>query len=179
MRLKASGADTVFVYTYEEDIGRFLPQVKAMGIDKMMRIIGQETLPSEDTIRLAREGANGVMGSVEISCGAEAYKPICEKYQKQYGEIPDFNCLKYYVGAHVFNAVMKEIKVFDQQKFRDYLHNRTFCVKDYPGIRNSIHYDEKGDIDWATYVVKIQNQQLVVSDNVPPLHPEWFEKCKK
>lgn len=178
VRVKNSGADTIFIYVHEEEFGRMLPQVSEMGLSKTMRVIGPETLPTEDTLRLAREAANGAEGHLELSPVSDMWKPVAEKYAKKYNETADHNFFKGYLATQVFNAVMKEIKVFDQQKFRDFLHNRTLCVKDHPGIRNSIHYDEKGDIDWSTLIVRIENQKQVIKSLVPPLHPENFEKCK-
>lgn len=179
VRIKASGADAIFSYIHEEESGRMLPQIKQMGLDKTMRIIGTEMLLTEDTIRLAREAANGIEGHAELSPVVEAWKPIADRYHKKYNEGPDHNFFKGYLGFQVANAVVKDIKTFDQQKFRDYLHNRTLCVNDHPGIRNSIYYDKNGDIDWATYIIRIENQKHVVTGTVPPLHPENVEKCKK
>jgi branched-chain amino acid transport system substrate-binding protein len=178
-RVKTSGADTIFIYLHEEECGRMLPQIKEMGLTKTMRIIGPETLATEDTIRLAREAANGIQSHVELSPVADMWKPVAEKYAKKYNETADHNFFKGYLGTQIFNAVMRDIKVFDQQKFRGYLHNRTLCVKDHAGIRNSIHYDEKGDIDWSTLIVTVKDQKQVIQSMVPPLHPEHFEKCKK
>ena len=40
-RVQASGADTLFIYQHEEENGRILPQIKEIGLDKSMRIVGQ------------------------------------------------------------------------------------------------------------------------------------------
>jgi branched-chain amino acid transport system substrate-binding protein len=42
-----------------------------------------------------------------------------------------------------------------------------------------IHFDEKGDIDRDSFLVKIENQKQVLSTTLPPLHPEWFVRCGK
>ena len=178
VRIKATGADTVFIYVHEEECGRILPQVRQLGLDKTMRIIGPETLLTEDTLRLAKEASNGVMGTVELSPVAKPWVPIGVQYQKKHKEVPDHNFFKGYLGLQVANAVVKEIGGFDRQKFRDFLHNRTLCVKDHPGIRNSIHYDERGDIDWETFLVTVKDQKHVITGLLPPLHSENFEQCK-
>ena len=55
---------------------------------------------------------------------------------------------------------------------------RTLCVKDHPGILMNIHYDENGDIDRESFLVTVQNQEQVITGILPPLHAEWFERCK-
>ena len=63
----------------------------------------------------------------------------------------------------------------NQQKFRDTIHNRTYCFKDYPGILGDVHYDENGDIDRESFLVKIEGGKQVITGTLGPLHPEWFE----
>jgi branched-chain amino acid transport system substrate-binding protein len=79
----------------------------------------------------------------------------------------------------VIKAVVEQNKSFDQQKIRDKLKNSTLCVKDYPGILLDVHYDEKGDVDRESFLIKIENQKQVMAGILPPLHPEWFTGCKK
>jgi branched-chain amino acid transport system substrate-binding protein len=178
-RVKRSGADTLFLYQHEEANGRILPQIKEMGLDKEMRIVGHDTLLTEDTIKLAGAAANGVQGHHVLSPVAPPLKKLAERYQKKYGETPDHNFFQGYMGIHIIKAVVEEIGAFDQQKFRDYLHNRTLCVKDHPGILMDVYYDEKGDIDRESFLVKVQDQKHVITGILPPLNPEKFTKCKK
>jgi branched-chain amino acid transport system substrate-binding protein len=177
-RVQASGADTLFIYQHEEENGRILPQIKEMGLDKSMRIVGQVTLLTSDVIRLAKEASNGIQGQAELTPVAPPLKPVGDRYEKKYRELPDHNFYKGYTGTYVVKAVVDEIKSFDQQKFRDYLHNRTLCVKDHPGLLMDIHYDENGDIDREGFLIKVENQKHVVIGTLGPLHPEWFDKCR-
>ena len=178
-RVKASGADTLFLYMHEEESGRILPQIKEMGLEKSMRIVGHTTLMSEDTLRLAKESANGVVGHMGEVAVAPPLRATAARYEQKYKEIPDHSFYKSYIGTMVVKAAVEEIKSFDQQKLRDYLHNRTLCVKDHPEILMDIHFDENGDIDRDSFLVKIENQKQVLSTILPPLHPEWFVQCGK
>lgn len=178
-RVKASGADTAFLFVHEEECGRLLPQAKEMGLERLMRLIGHVTVLTGDTIKLAREAANGIQGYVELSPLAPPLKSTAGRYEKQYQEVADHNFFQGYMGTYIVKAVIEEIGVFDQQKFRDYLHNRTLCVKDHPKILMDIHFDEKGDIDRESFIGEIKEQKQVITGTLDPLHPEWFEKCKK
>jgi len=179
IRVKVSGADTLFIYSHEEESARLLIQIRQLGLEKMMKIVGHVTLITENVLKLAKEASDGIMGQVEFSGYAAPMKPLADKYLKNYGELPDHNFYKGYIGLYVVDAVVKEIGVFDQQKFRDYLHNRTLCVKNHPGILMDVHYDEKGDVDRESFLVKVENQKHVITGNLGPLNSEWVGQCKK
>lgn len=179
VRVKSSGADTLYVILIEEEAGRILPQIREMGLDRSMKIIGAVSVLTETAIKLAKESANGLQGQMDFSPVAPPFKPTADKYQKIYQETPDHNFFKGYISFQIFNAAMKEIKVFDQQKLRDFLHNRTLCVKNHPGIRMDVHFDEKGDLDRESWLIKVENQKHVITGILDPLHPEWFGQCKK
>ncbi|HWT80580.1 MAG TPA: ABC transporter substrate-binding protein, partial [Candidatus Methylomirabilis sp.] len=178
-RIKASGADTLFIYMHEEESGKLLPQVRELGLDKQMKVVGHDTLLTEDTLRLAKDAANGVMGHVGLSPVAEPLKAVAEKYRAKYQELPDHNFYKSYVSMNLIKAVVEQNKSFDQQKFRDKLKNNTFCAKDYPGILMNVHYDEKGDLDRESFLIKIENQKQVMAGILGPLRADWFTGCKK
>jgi len=177
-RVKASGADTLFIYHHEEESARILIQIRQLGIDKMMRIVGHVTLITENVLKLAKETSNGVMGQVEFSGYAPPMKALADKYQKKYGELPDHNFYKAYIGLQVVCAAVKELGTFDQQKLRDYLHNRTFCVKNHPGILLDVRYDQNGDLDRESFLVKVENQKHVITGILGPLNTDWAGQCK-
>jgi branched-chain amino acid transport system substrate-binding protein len=177
-RVKSSGADTLFVYMNEEESGKVLPQIREMGIDKQMRIIGETTILTEDTLRLAKDAANGVQGHVGLSPAAAPLKPVTDKYFAKYKEYPDHNFYKGYISMYVLKAAVEDNKSFDQQKFRDRMKNRVFCRKDYPGILMDVYYDGKGDIDRQTFLIKIENQKQTMSGILQPMNPGNFAGCK-
>ncbi len=178
-RVKASGADTLFAYIHEEEGGRFLRQAKEMGVDQAMRIVDHATLVGPETVKLAGKAAEGIQGFVDMSQESKAFKPIAQKYEKKYGQVPDHNFFKGYIGTYVVKATAEIAGSFDQQKFRDTLHGHTLCVSKYPGVLANIHYDQNGDLDRESSVVKIQDGKQVIVETLPPLHPEWFTQCAK
>lgn len=179
VRAKASGPDAFAVALLEEDCARFLIQMKEMGLQKSVRNIGNVNSLAPTTIRLAGDAADGIIGTVDLTPMALPLKPLSDKYQKKYRELPDHNFFKAYMGLQVVKAAVEEIGVFDQQKLRDYLRNRAFCVKNHPGITMDVYYDDKGDIDRESFLVETINQKHAITGILPPMHPERFEKCKK
>ncbi len=173
-RVKSSGADTLFLYLHEEESGRIMPRIREMGLDKTMKIVGHTTLLTSDAIRLAGDAANGVQGHVGLTPIAKEQKPLADKYESKYSELPDHNFFKAYISVYVVKAAVEEIGSFDQQKLRDYLHNRTLRAKKYPNLLMDIHYDENGDVDRQSFLIEIKNQKHAIFGILPPLHEEWF-----
>jgi branched-chain amino acid transport system substrate-binding protein len=178
-RIKNSGADTLFIYHHQEESSRILIQQNEMGINKMMRIVGHVTLITESVLKLAKDSANGVMGQVEFSDAATQLKSVTEKYFKKYGELPNHDFYKAYVGMHVVGAVVKETGSFDQQKFRDYLHKHALCAKNHPGIMMDVYYDENGDVDRESFLIKVEKQKQVITGLLDPLRADALGVCKK
>jgi branched-chain amino acid transport system substrate-binding protein len=177
-RIKAAAPDSLFVYLNEEESARALRQIKEAGLDKQMRLIGSTTLMNVDVIRLAKDAVNGVEGFIGETYAAPALRALNDRYVAQYKELPDHNFFKAYMGMMTVKAVVDETKSFDQQKFRDKLHNSTLCVKDHPEILMDVRYLENGDIERPGFVVKVVDQQHTIVNALAPLHPEWFSKCR-
>jgi branched-chain amino acid transport system substrate-binding protein len=177
-RIKAAAPDSLFVYLNEEESARALRQIKEAGLDKQMRLIGSTTLMNVDVIRLAKDAVNGVEGFIGETYAAPALRALNDRYVAQYKELPDHNFFKAYMGMMTVKAVVDETKSFDQQKFRDKLHNSTLCVKDHPEILMDVRYLENGDIERPGFVVKVVAQQHTIVNALAPLHPEWFSKCR-
>ena len=173
-RVKTSGADTLFLYMHEEESGRIMPRIREVGLDKTMKIVGHTTLLTSDAVRLAGDAANGVQGHVGLTPIAKEQKPLADKYESKYSELPDHNFFKAYISVYVVKAAVEEIGSFDQQKLRDYLHNRTLRAKKYPNLLMDIYYDENGDVDRQSFLIEIRNQKHAIFGILPPLHEERF-----
>ncbi len=177
-RIKASGADTFFLYVHEEETGRVFRQAREIGLNKMMRFVGSSTLLTANVLRLAGDAADGALAHVGLTNTSPAIMPVAARYEKKYQEQPDHNFMKGYIGLQIANAVVEETKSFDQQKFRDFLHNRTLCVKKHPGILLDVHYDGKGDFDRDTFIITTKNGKQVLQGTLPALEPALLAECK-
>jgi branched-chain amino acid transport system substrate-binding protein len=177
-RVQTSNADTLFIFQHEEANGRIMPQIKEIGLEKKMRIVGHVTLLTEDVIRLAKDAANGIQGHVGLSPVAPPVKSLADKYMQKFQEVADHNFFKGYLGTQTVRAIVEEIGAFDQQKIRDMLPNRTLCAKKHPYLLMDVAYDNKGDIDRQSFLVEIDNQKHVITGTLPPLNEELFKMCK-
>jgi branched-chain amino acid transport system substrate-binding protein len=171
LKVKQSNADAVFVYTNEEESARALREFKKQGYDKP--IIGETTLTGQKVIELAGDAANGAVAHVGLTVDAPQpqIKAFDEKFQKEYKYKSDHNGMKGYSGMYVVKAITERVGKFDQKAFAKTLHGATIKVKDYPGVLLDVHFDENGDLDRESFLVKVVNGKQVVMQTLPPVHP--------
>src|SRR5712691_1607879 len=171
LKVKQSNADAVFVYTNEEESARALRELKKQGYDKP--VIGETTLTGQKVIELAGDAANGAVAHVGLTVDAPqpAIKAFDEKFQKDYKYKSDHNGMKGYTGMYVVKAITERIKKFDGKEFAKTLHGATIKVKDYPGVLLDVHFDNNGDLDRESFLVKVEKGKQVVTTTLPPVNP--------
>ncbi|TMH53659.1 MAG: amino acid ABC transporter substrate-binding protein [Betaproteobacteria bacterium] len=171
LKVKQSNADAVFVYTNEEESARALRELKKQGYDKP--IIGETTLTGQKVIELAGDAANGAIAHVGLTVDAPqpGIKAFDEKFQKEYKYKSDHNGMKGYTGMYVVKAMTERIKKFDGKEFAKTLHGATIKVKDYPGVLLDVHFDNNGDLDRESFLVKVEKGKQVVTATLPPVNP--------
>ena len=169
LKAKQSNADAVFVYTNEEESARALRELKKQGYDKP--IIGETTLTSQKVIELAGDAANGAVAHVGLTADAPqpAIKAFDEKFQKEYKYKSDHNGMKGYSGMYVVKAITEKIGKFDGKAFAKAMHGATIRVKDYPGVLLDVHFDDNGDLDRESFLVKVVGGKQVVTATLPPV----------
>src|SRR4029453_3857227 len=155
----------------EEESARALRELKKQGYDKP--IVGETTLTGQKVIELAGDAANGAIAHVGLTSDAPqpAVKAFDEKFQKEYKYKSDHNGMKGYSGMYVVKAITERIKKFDGKEFAKTLHGATIHVKDYPGVLLDVHFDDKGDLDRESFLVKVVNGKQSVTTTLPPLSP--------
>ena len=164
-RLQRSGADTLYFQVHEEEGARMMMQIKEAGLKINCATYGTDITHIAD---LAKSDADGLVG-IDLPAEALPIMPLNKKYQAKYGEEVDAEAVKGYVGTYVVKATVEKVGSFDQQKFRDTLHNSTIYVKDEPGVLMDISYDENGDIDRISFLVEIKNGKVTIKETLPPL----------
>jgi branched-chain amino acid transport system substrate-binding protein len=171
LKAKQSNADALFVYTNEEESARALRELKKQGYDKP--IIGETTLTGQKVIELAGEAANGAVAHVGLTVDAPqpAIKAFDEKFQKEYKYKSDHNGMKGYSGIYVVKAVTEKIGKFDGKAFAKAMHGATIRVKDAPGVLLDVHFDDNGDLDRESFLVKVVGGKQVVTATLPPVQP--------
>ncbi len=171
LKVKQSNADAVFVYTNEEESARALRELKKQGYDKP--IIGETTLTGQKVIELAGDAANGAVAHVGLTVDAPQpqIKAFDDKFQKEYHYKSDHNGMKGYSGMYVVKAITEKVGKFDGKAFAKAMHGATIKVKDYPGVLLDVHFDDNGDLDRESFLVKVVNGKQVVIATLPPVHP--------
>jgi branched-chain amino acid transport system substrate-binding protein len=168
LKAKQSNADALFVYSNEEESARALRELRKQGYDKP--IVGETTLTGQKVIELAGDAANGAIAHVGLTVDAPqpAIKAFDDKFQKEYKYKSDHNGMKGYSAAYVVKAITEKNKKFDSKEFAKALHGAKILVKDYPGVLLDVSFDNNGDLDRESFLVKVVNGKQVVTETLPP-----------
>src|SRR5437764_4670706 len=169
LKVKQANADALFVYTNEEESARALRELKKQGYDKP--IIGETTLTGQKVIERAGDAANGALAHVGLTVDAPqpTIKAFDEKFQKEYKYKSDHNGMKGYSAMYVVKAITEKTKKFDPKEFAKALHGAKISAKDYPGVLLDVSFDQNGDLDRESFLVKVENGKQVVTTTLPPV----------
>ena len=168
LKVKQSNADALFVYTNEEESARALRELRKQGYDKP--IVGESTLTNEKVIELAGDTANGVVAHVGLTADApnSTVQAFVKKYEAEYKSRPDHNAMKGYTGMWAAKAVQDKLGKLDQKALAKAMHGATISSKDYPGVLFDVRYDDKGDLDRESFIVKVVNGRSQVIETLTP-----------
>ncbi len=168
LKAKQANADALFVYLNEEESARALRELKKQSYDKP--IIGETTLTGQKVIELAGDAANGAIAHVGLTADAPqpAIKAFDEKFTKEYKYKSDHNGMKGYSAAYVIKAITEKNKKFDSKEFAKAMHGAKISVKDHPGVLLDVTFDNNGDLDRESFLVKVVNGKQVVTETLPP-----------
>ena len=70
---------------------------------------------------------------------------------------------------YVVKAATEKIGKVDRKAFAKALHGVKISVKDYPGVLLDVTFDDNGDLDRESFLVKVVNGKQVVNETLPPL----------
>jgi branched-chain amino acid transport system substrate-binding protein len=169
LRAKQSNADAVFAYMTEEESGRALREFRKQGFDKP--IVGETTLTGQKVIELAGDAANGTLGHVGLTPDApqSTVKAFAEKYQKEYNQKSDHNGMKGYSAVYIVKAITEKVGKFDPKAFATAMKGAKISTKEHPGVLLDVSFDDKGDLDRESFIVKVENGRQQVIATVPPV----------
>ena len=166
--VKRSGADTVFAYLNEEESARFLLELRKQDYDGS--VVGETTLMGQLVIELASEAANEVRGHVGLTPHAlmPTVRAFDNAYVKEYRRRSDHNGMKGYIGVYVLKAVTERIGKFDAKALAAAMKGIALSAKEYPGILLDVRYDDKGDLDRASFIVRVSRGRHEFLATLPP-----------
>lgn len=169
LKAKQANADATFVYTNEDESARALREFRKQGYDKPL--IGETTLVGQKVIELAGDAANGAIAHVGLTADAPlpTVKAFDEKFQKEWKHKSDHNGLKGYTAVYVVKAITEKIGKFDRKAFAAALHGAKISAKEHPGVLMDVTFDQNGDVDRESFMVRVENGKQVVFAVVPPI----------
>jgi branched-chain amino acid transport system substrate-binding protein len=168
LKVKQSNADALFVYTNEEESARALRELRKQGYDKP--IVGETTLTGQKVIELAGDAANGAIAHVGLTVDAPqpAIKAFDDKFTKEYKYKSDHNGMKGYSAMYVVKALTEKNGKVDSKLLAKSLHGAKISAKENPGVLLDVSFDDNGDLDRESFLVKVVNGKQVVTDTLPP-----------
>jgi branched-chain amino acid transport system substrate-binding protein len=169
VKMKASNADAMFIYTNEEECARVLREVRKQGVKQP--IIGETNVISQKVIELAGDTANGAKGHVGLTADApiKAVEEFRDKFQKRYKYLPDHNGIKGYTAVYAVKYATEKLGKFDRKALAKSLHGMTITPQQEPGILIETTWDAKGDIDRISFLVEVVNGKQKVVETLPKL----------
>jgi len=184
LKLRQSNAGAAFVYLNEEESARFLREAQQQGYDKPL--LGETTLIGQQVIDIAGEAAKGIpqrgrglpfppiRGHVGLTPHAlvKTIQAFDNKFIKEYKQRSDHNGMKGYTAAYVLKTVTEKVGKFDPKEFAKAMKGVTLLAKDQPGLLLDVKYDDKGDLDRASFIVRVSGRKHQFLATLPPVSPE-------
>jgi branched-chain amino acid transport system substrate-binding protein len=169
VKLKAAGADAIFVYTNEEESARFLREAKRQGVKAPL--LGETTLLGQKVIDLAQDAAEGVRGHVGLTVDAPipAVKDFGERFKARYKYVSDHNGIKGYTAVYFIKYVTEKTGKFDSRLFAQTMHGLTISPQDEPGVLMEATFDANGDIDRDSFLGEVVGGQQKIVEVLPKL----------
>jgi branched-chain amino acid transport system substrate-binding protein len=167
-KLKQVDPEVAFVYLNEEESGRFLREAQRQGYDRW--IVGETTIVGQKVIELAGDAANGVHAHVGLTADAlvPSVRGFDNRFLKEYRHRSDHNGMKGYIAAYVLKAVTEKIGRFDSKELAKAMKGVALSAKDHPGILLDVKYDDKGDLDRASFIVRVSGGRHEFLATLPP-----------
>jgi branched-chain amino acid transport system substrate-binding protein len=167
LKAKQSSADAVFVYTNEEESARALKELRKDGYSKP--VVGETTLTGQKVIELAGASANGAAAHVGLTADAPSplVKAFAEHYEAIYHSKPDHNSIKGYTAPWIMKAGTEQIGKADSKALAKALHGIHLSAAKVPGVLLDMSYDDNGDIDRESFMVKVVDGKQQVFMTLP------------
>jgi branched-chain amino acid transport system substrate-binding protein len=146
--------------------------MKSLGIDT--QVVGYSTLVNAQTIELAGEAINGVLG---VSTWSTEYDPLenfVEKFKLRYGEEPTHDAIKGYVGFYTVKAAIEAVGEFDREKVKNFLHENPITTEMEPNVFMDLRYRSDGTIDRELFLIEVEDEKQKLVKLIPPEKPEAF-----
>ena len=154
VQIKNAGITHVVVYNHEEENGRFMNQLRKMGLN--VETIG-DNLCSQATVKAGGKAIDGSKCHLSMSALSplDSMRKLAAEFEKEYGHVTDHNGFKGYIGAYLLKAAVERTGKWDQKAVMACLHDNLFTVQDEPGLLTDTYVFANGDADRSSYIVEV------------------------
>jgi branched-chain amino acid transport system substrate-binding protein len=169
LQVKQAKPDVLFAYLTEEEGARLLRELKKQGFNKP--IVGETTIIGQKVIDLAGDAAEGILGHVGLTADAPqaTVKAFDQKYLAEYKQRSDHNGMKGYTAVYIVKAATEKIGKFDSKALAAALHGMKISAKDNPGVLLDVSFDQNGDLDRESFIIKVVGGKQQVIATVPAI----------
>jgi branched-chain amino acid transport system substrate-binding protein len=163
-RVKASQAEALVEWSRYAEAALVAKQYAQSGMNLVR--FGSDGVATPKYVELGGAAVNGVYFTTHFSpataSGIPAAKVFIEKYQKQFGKVPDAYAAEAYDAATIAMMAIEKAGKEDRAAIRDALATIAF-----ESVRGPFKFDAKGDPLLVTHVVKIVDGKETNARDIP------------
>jgi len=158
-KVREADADATFVYLNEAETPPCVRAIHDAPYSKW--VVGETTLMGQGVLDRAGEALSGARGHVGLTPDAlvPGVQDFANAYLREYGYRSDHNGMKGYIAAHVLKAAAEKAGRLDRQAVAEAMRGLTLSARDHPGVLLDVRYDDKGDLDRASFIVRVANDR--------------------
>jgi len=162
-KVKASGADVLFLPDYYNKVGLIAKQVQEKGMK--IQLVGPDGWDSPDLVKIAGSAIEGGYFSNHYSPDDKRPEVVAwvKKYKEKYGQVPDALGTLAYDGTNLLLEAIRKAGSDDPRKIREALAS----IRDFQGVTGKATLDRNGDSIKSAAIVKIVGgrQKFVMTVN--------------
>lgn len=150
-KVKASGADVLFLPDYYNKVGLIAKQAREWGLTA--QLVGPDGWDSPDLVKVAGSAIDGGYFSNHYSPDDDRPEVVAwvKKYRERHGQVPDALGTLAYDGTKLLLEAVRRAGSDDPAKIRAALAS----IKDFHGVTGSFSLDRNGDAVKSAAIVQI------------------------
>ena len=164
-KIKAQGADVLFVPGYYEEVGKIVKQAREMGLT--MPIVGADGWDSPKLAEIAGEKAlNNTFFTNHYSVDdpSEAGKAFVANYTKEFGQKPEALAVLGYDAVYVLADAMKRANSTDADKIIAALSD----TKNFKAVSGITTINASHDADKSAVIIEMKDGKQILNTSIKP-----------
>lgn len=164
-KIKATGADVLFVPGYYEEVGKIVKQAREMGI--AIPIVGADGWDSPKLAEIATANALNntyFTNHYSVDDPSPAGKAFVENYTKEFGQKPEALAVLGYDAVYVLADAIKRANSTDAAKIAEALAN----VKDFPAVSGTTTINKTHDAEKSAVIIEMQDGKQILKTTIKP-----------